>query len=141
MRAGLHVATALKEILALDTGGLIIHLDLSRNFLGDSGTRIIGKAIRSSYSMVSLNLASNCIGEKPMAYFLSCLKRNCSITDVKLNTINGTNDNCITGPALDALSLLLSDNRIISIMDLEDTVLHDKGLKVILGRLGEVNKK
>jgi hypothetical protein len=61
MKLSLHTAMALQEVLRVDTGGMIVHLDLSNNFLGDPGTKIIAKAVKGSLSLVSLNLSSNCI--------------------------------------------------------------------------------
>ena len=141
MRASLNCAMALKEVLTLDTGGMIIHLDLSNNFLGDTGSRIIAKAVKKSLSLVSLDLSSNCILAPAMAYLFRKLKQNYSLTDLRVKTINGINDNNVTNEALNALQEYLEDNYMTSILDLEGTLLHDKGLKIILNILGKVAKE
>ena len=110
MRASLNVAQALRDILTLDTGGMIVNLDLSNNLLGNAGCKILARAVKSSISIVSLDVSSNCIGAEPMAYLFNELKNNYSLTELKVKTINGTNDNCISHEAVDALDNFLEGN-------------------------------
>ena len=52
-------ATCLKNILLDHSNDRIARIELHKNNLGDAGVKILMKAIRTSKTVVNLNLASN----------------------------------------------------------------------------------
>lgn len=71
--------------------------DLSQNYLGDEGTKLIaealiphkpssGKAVGSASHIISLNLSSNAITDVGFDTLFNCLEKNSSIIELNISS-------------------------------------------------------
>ena len=71
MQIGYHSALVLRDLMLRQSK--IVHLDLSKNLLGDKGVSLLCPAIARSLSLVSLRLGSNEITSPGIAKLFTAL--------------------------------------------------------------------
>jgi hypothetical protein len=83
-------------------------IDLSANYIGDSGAVAIAQALSSSISITNLDLTNNCIGDSGAAAIERCLLSNHSLVQLELL------GNPISAAAANGIGQALRVNRTIA---------------------------
>lgn len=97
----------------------ISKLHLQRNSLGDQGAIMIVKALKVSYTIVSLNLASNSISPLGMREVFNELADHQSLTALNMSTEDGINRNRLNQTSIEALCRLVSKNKFLNFLELK----------------------
>ena len=78
-----------KILMKPEEKNIVAKIDLSKNLIGDEGAKIIGEALCSVQSVISLNLCSNSISPAGGAELIKLLVYNYSLIDLNLSSHEG----------------------------------------------------
>lgn len=119
----------LSRILRADTKCAC--LTLRKNPLGDSGAAELAGAIRSSRSLVHVDLASTGIRSKGAAEIFAALESNECVVSLDLSSCEGLFRNRIGREGSERFGAVLRANRVLSIVDLSGTAMKSEGLESV----------
>lgn len=87
---------------ALKTNNVLLHLDISRNRIGDCGSNLIADSLKYNTSLVSLSLNFCDVGDQGFSSLLDSLLSNIRLTTLKLcyNLIGHGSFDCSQSPCL-----------------------------------------
>ena len=103
-------AVVLADVLKSNT--TVTKLDLSRNFIGDSGAAGLAEALKSNTTLTVLNMSNNDIGDAGAAGLAEALKSNTTLTDLDLSS------NAIGAAGAAGLAKSLQSNATLTKLDL-----------------------
>ena len=113
----------------------IVHLDLSKNLLGDKGVALLCPAIAKSLSLVSLRLGSNEITSLGIAKLFTALSKNESLAEIDIGTEDGIQRNRMCPKSFKTLYEVLLKNRSCVVYRLKAVSMGTQGLESILDAL------
>lgn len=112
-------------------------LNLSKNRLKDEGSLILLKNLKKSKALAHLDLCSNDISEKGMEKCLLELVGNESIVSLNLSSQGQIRKNRLGTGGCRSLSTVLSENRVLSFLNLASTGITQEGLEILLEGLSK----
>jgi Ran GTPase-activating protein (RanGAP) involved in mRNA processing and transport len=99
MQLGTECALFLSRQMLTDFRDRVKHLDLSNNNLRDRGAQILALSLGSdNKTLVSLNLASNCITHEGASAIFNALAQNESVIHINLSSDVESNQHNKLGP-------------------------------------------
>jgi hypothetical protein len=113
-------------------------LNLSKNNINDKGLILLSKAIKKSFSLISVDVSSNNITYEGGKQFINDLIEQQSIINVYLGTNkHRINNNHITEKGIENIELLLKQNKILEKINLSSNLINNKGIEYIIKGLNE----
>lgn len=133
LNLGLESAKVIYKILSKNTH--FIKLDFEKNGFSDLGSIILADALRTSKSIIHVNLCSNNIGPEGAQALFGCLLENVSIISLDISSKEGLNRNRLGTQGVESLEWILQKNKILQFLNLASTAIGLTGLECILAGL------
>ena len=125
----MNTSIALSFILKTNTQ--CSYLSLRRNLLGDEGAIELAKVIRTTRSLVYVDLASTGLLSRGGTVIFRALQKNESITSLDLSTCSGLIHNHIDSASTKELIHVLLNNKVLSILNLNGNAIKVAGIENI----------
>ena len=105
----------------------ISRLDLAKNNIGNLGVEILVNSLKNSKSLVYLNIASNSITYKGGQIIFNTFINQESIIDLNLSSLDGSNRNRLTSVGIQDITIYLSSNHFIEMLNLSGNSIKNEG--------------
>lgn len=110
---------------------------LSGNSLGDLGALDMADLLLQTNSIISLDLSSNSIGDEGAASLFNALRHNMSVAFLHVGSVSGVSRNSFGNRAINELSLMFHDNRILSEINLSMTEISTEDITILTSGLSQ----
>ena len=137
LNLGLESAKVIYKILAKNDH--FIKLEFEKNGFSDLGTIILADALRTSQTIIHVNLCSNDIGPEWAQAIFGCLLENNTIISLDLSSKEGLNRNRLGTQGVESLEWILQKNKTLQFLNLGSTAIGLTGLECILAGLENNN--
>ena len=133
LNLGLESAKIIYKILSKNSH--FIKLEFEKNSFSDLGTIILADALRTTQSVIHVNLCSNDIGPEGAQALFGCLLENTTIISLDLSSKEGLNRNRLGTQGVESLEWILQKNKTLQFLNLASTAIGITGLECILAGL------
>lgn len=133
LNLGLEAAKVIYKILAKNEH--FIKLEFEKNSFSDLGAIILADALRTSQSIIHVNMCSNDIGPEGAQALFGCLLENNTIISLDLSSKEGLNRNRLGTQGVESLEWILQKNKTLQFLNLGSTSIGLTGLECILAGL------
>ena len=116
LNIGLESAKVIYKILVKNDH--FIKLELEKNGFSDLGTIILADELRTSVTIIHVNLCSNDIGPEWAQAIFGCLLENNTIISLDLSSKEGLNRNRLGTQGVESLEWILQKNKTLQFLNL-----------------------